>query len=146
MALADNSKARFNYEIIKTFEAGIELFGFEVKAIKAGKGVLLGSHVIVRGGEAFLVGASIAPYQVGNTPDNYEPERVRKLLLTKKEIGELESADASKGLTMIALSVYNKGQRIKIEIGIARGKRKYDKRESIKKRDIERELGRTLKR
>ncbi len=146
MALADNSKARFNYEILKTFEAGIELFGFEVKALKAGKGVLLGSHVIVRGGEAFLVGASIAPYQVGNTREDYEPERARKLLLTKEEIGELEIAEASKGLTIVALSVYNKGQRIKVEIGIARGKRKYDKRESIKKRDTERELGRTLKR
>ncbi len=146
MALADNSKARFNYEVLKTFEAGIELFGFEVKALKAGNGVLLGSHVIVRGGEAFLVGASIAPYQVRNTKEDYEPERARKLLLMRDEIRELESAEASKGLTIIALSVYNKGQRIKVEIGLARGKRKYDKRESIKKRDTERELGRTLKR
>jgi len=145
MALADNSKARFNYEILKTFEAGIELFGFEVKALKAGKGVLLGSHVIVRGGEAFLVGASIAPYQVGNTPEEYDSERARKLLLTKGELEEIEGAEASKGLTIIALSVYNKGRRIKVQIGIARGKKKYDKRETIKKRDIERELGRTLK-
>ena len=146
MALAENSKARFNYEILKSFDAGIELFGHEVKALKTGKGALLGSHVVVRGGEAFLVGASIAPYQSGNVPENYDAERARKLLLTKGELQGLADAEGTKGLTIVALKVYNKGNRLKLQVGIARGKKQYDKRHSIKKRDMERELGRTLKR
>jgi len=92
------------------------------------------------------VGASIAPYQSGNVPEDYDAERARKLLLTKGELQELADAEGTKGLTIVALKVYNKGNRLKLQVGIARGKKQYDKRHSIKKRDMERELGRTLKR
>lgn len=146
MALVDNSKARFNYEILETFEAGLELLGFEVKSLKMGRGELAGARVLVRAGEAFVIGFSIPPYQVGNTPEDYDPARTRRLLLNKRQIAELAKAEETKGLTIIPLSVYNKGTKLKVSIGIARGKKKYDKRETIKKRDVERELGRTLKR
>ncbi len=144
--LADNPRAKFDYEILSRFTAGIELLGFEVKAVRQGKMNLKGSHVSIRGDEAFLIGASISPYQPANTPEGYEPERTRKLLLSKKEIKELAEAEDTKGLTIVPISVYNKGRFLKVDIAIARGKKKFDKRESIKKRDIERDIKRTLKR
>ena len=140
----DNNKARFNYEILEKFTAGLELLGFEVKAVKSGRMSLVGGYVTIRGGEAYLVGVDIAPYQPKNTPSDYERGRLRRLLLSKKEMGILEKAEGTKGLTIIPISVYNKGRFLKIDIGIARGKKKFDKRESIKKRDIERDLKRTL--
>lgn len=143
--LISNKKAYFNYEILETLEAGIELFGFEVKAIKSGKASLEGSHVTIRGGEAFLIGADISPYQPANTPESYDSRRNRKLLLTKKEIDKLGAQEKQKGLTVVPLSVYNKGRKLKVEIAVVRGKKKFDKRETIKKRDTEREIGRTLK-
>jgi len=146
MGLAENQKARFNYEILETYEAGLELLGFEVKSLKVGRGELAGARVLIRGGEAFLVGATIPPYQVGNTPEDYEPSRTRRLLLNKRQMGELAKAEETKGLTIVPLKVYNKGTKLKLSLAIARGKKKYDKRETIKKRDVERELGRTLKR
>ena len=145
MSLIENKKARFNYEILETYEAGLELLGLEVKSLRKGQGSLEGAHVIVRGGEAYLVGATIPPYQAGNTPKDYDPARTRRLLLTKKQIGELAEYENKKGLTIIPLSVYNKNSRLKLSVGVARGKKKYDKRESIKKRDLEREIGRKLK-
>jgi SsrA-binding protein len=145
MFLVENKKARFNYEILETLEAGIELFGFEVKALRQKKASLEGSRVIVRGGEAYLIGATVSPYQPANTPQTYAADRNRKLLLTKKEINSLVGYENKKGLTIIPLSVYNKGRKIKISIGIARGKKKFDKREVIKKRETERDIGRTLK-
>ena len=141
----DNRKAHFNYEIVETFEAGIELLGFEVKSIRAGLGNLAGAHAIVRGGEVFIVGMHITPYQVANTPKDYDPERTRKLLLNKKEIAKLADADKAKGLTLIPMALYSKGRRIKVEIAIAKGKKLHDKRESIKKRDTDREIRRSLK-
>jgi SsrA-binding protein len=145
MAYITNKKATFNYEIIDRIEAGIELFGHEVKSIKAGKGNLEGSYIIVRGGEAFLVGALISPYQVTNTPDGYDERRPRRILLHKAEI--LRIAEAGTGRTTVPLSLYPKGKsgKIKIEIGIARGKKKHDKRETIKKRETEREVRREMK-
>lgn len=145
MSLVQNKKAYFNYEILERHEAGIELLGFEVKSLKNGQGSLDGSHITIRGGEAFIIGMQIPPYQVGNTPPDYDPTRNRRLLLTKKEIITLSGEEGQKGLTIVPLSVYNKGRKIKIEIATVRGKKKFDKRESIKKRDTDREIRRTLK-
>jgi len=142
--LVYNKKARFDYEILDTFEAGIELHGFEVKALKKKYGSFEGAHIVIRGGEAFLVGANIPPYQPANTPKDYDPERTRRLLLTKKELAELAGRENKKGLTIVPISVYSKHNKIKLEIGVARGKKKYDKRETIKKRDTEREVQREL--
>ena len=146
MSLIQNKKVYLNYEIQETFSAGIELFGFEVKSLRKKQGSLEGAYIIARGNEVFLIGATIPPYQPTNTPDNYDPARNRKLLLTKKEIERFSSFEKQKGLTIVPISVYNKGIKIKIEIGVAKGKKKYDKRESIKKKDTERDLKRTLKR
>jgi SsrA-binding protein len=145
MALIENKKIYFNYEIMEKLDAGIELLGFEVKSLRKGHGSLDGSHITVRGGEVFLIGANIAPYQSANTPKDYEPRRNRKLLLTKKEIKELEGVEHKKGLTIVPISVYNKGRKLKLSIGIARGKKKFDKRQTIKKRESDRETRRTLK-
>jgi len=146
MSLIQNKKVYLNYEIQETFSAGVELFGFEVKSLRKKHGSLEGAYIIARGNEVFLIGATIPPYQPTNTPDNYDPARNRKLLLTKKEIERLSSFEKQKGLTIVPISVYNKGIKIKIEIGVAKGKKKYDKRESIKKKDTERDLKRILKR
>lgn len=145
MSLVVNKKATLNYEILEKFEAGIELLGFEVKSVKDKRGNLEGAYVVVRGGEAFLVSAEIPAYQVKNAPPSYDPKRNRKLLLTKKEISELGDNEAKKGLTIVALSLYNKGKKVKVDIAIVRGKKKFDKRESLKKRDSDREIRRTLK-
>src|SRR3989344_3568363 len=140
--LLENRKARFNYELKEKFDAGIELLGHEVKSLRQKTGSLEGAYVIVRGGEPFLVNAYIPPYQPKNTPQNYDERRARKLLLTKKEIAELAVAESKKGLTIVPLSVYSKGRKIKVEIAIARGKKKFDKRETLKRRDAEREMRR----
>ncbi|MEI8062276.1 MAG: SsrA-binding protein SmpB [bacterium] len=142
-----NRKATFTYEIQRTIEAGIELQGFEVKALKAGKASLDGSYITVRQGEIFLVHATISAYQANNHPADFVPDRERKLLISKKEISELDSIVGTKnsGLTLIPLSVYMKNNRIKIEIALARGKKKFDKRESIKKREAGRDIARDLK-
>ena len=142
MPLIQNKKAYFNYEIIEKMEAGIELLGFEVKSLKKGQGSLDGSHITIRGNEAFVINMQIPPYQPANTPKDYDPVRNRRLLLTKNEINNLAGAEGQKGLTIVPLSVYNKGRKLKLEIAIVRGKKKSDKRESIKKRDVEREIRR----
>lgn len=142
MSYVMNKKAHFDYEILEKFVGGIELTGIEVKSIKNNQGSLLGAYVGVRGGEAFLLGADIPPYQMANTPESYERIRARKILLTKKEIKILADAESKKGTTIIPISLFPKANKIKIEIGIARGKKKFDKRESIKKRDSEREMRR----
>jgi len=145
MALIENKKARFDYEIGETYEAGIELLGFEVKSLRNKQGSLEGAYVVIRGGEAFLTNFHIPPYQTANTPKEYDSRRVRRLLLTKKEIEELERVEKQKKLTMIPVSVYNKGRKIKISIGVAKGKKKYDKRETLKKRESDRDINRSLK-
>ncbi len=141
----DNRKAHFNYSIEETFEAGIELSGFEVKSIKNGKGSIVAAFCIVRGGEAFIIGMHIPPYQPHNIDLGYDPDRNRRLLLSKKEIKKLAEKDAIKGLTLIPISLYSKGPYIKVSIAVARGKKVFDKRETIKKRDVDREIRRTLK-
>jgi SsrA-binding protein len=145
MALINNKKVRFNLEILEEFEAGLELFGFEVKSLRAGRGSLPGSRVIVRGGEAYLVGANIPPWQEKNAPKDYDSERPRRLLLSKKEIAEIANAEEKRGLTTVPLSVYNAGRKLKLKIGVARGKKKHDKRQTIKARDEKRSIDRTLK-
>ena len=145
MALIENKKARFDYEILETLDAGLELFGHEVKSLRKGQGKLEGAHGIVRGGEVYIVGMHIPPYQPSNTPDSYDPMRTRKLLLTKKEIATLAGLEGQKGLTIVPLSVYNKGRNLKLSLGVARGKKKFDKRAVLKKRDTMREIERTLK-
>lgn len=141
---AENKKAYFNYEILEKFTAGIELLGFEVKAVKAGRMSLDGSYVVIRGNEAFLIGASIVSLQPKNTPKDYDERRNRKLLLTKKELRYLGEKENKNGLTIVALSLYNMNRKIKLELGLAKGKKKSDKRESIKKRESDREIRRTL--
>lgn len=142
----ENRKAHFNYEIKETFEAGVKLLGFEVKSIKNGQGNINSAFSIVRGGEAFVVGMNIPPYQPNNTDKEYNPERTRKLLLSKKEIKKLAEIDNKKGLTLIILSLYSKGPFIKVSIGVGRGKKSYNKKETIKERDLDREMEREYKR
>lgn len=145
MALIVNRKASFDYALTKKFEAGAELFGYEVKALRAGKGNLSGSHVVVRAGEAYLINATVSPYQEANTPDGYDPERPRRLLLNKKELKELEEAEDTKGMAVIPLAWYTRGSLLKLELAIGKGKKLYDKRESIKERETGRSISRTLK-
>ena len=145
MALIQNKKAYFNYEILEKFEAGIELLGFEVKSLKGKRGSLEGAYTIIRGDEIFLVNMHIPPYQPANTPKDYDPYRLRRLLLNKKEISRLVGLEKQKGLTMIPISVYNKHGKIKIEIAIVRGKKKHDKRETIKKKEAKRDIARAMR-
>jgi SsrA-binding protein len=138
-----NKKAYFDYQITDTFEAGINLYGSEVKAVRLGRADLTGSFVRVIGNEAYLVNASILPYQSGQV-ENYEPQRSRKLLLHKKELISLKSKADGANLVLIPVSLYFKHGFIKLEIGLGKGKKQYDKRETIKKRDIKRSLEQDL--
>ena len=144
MEITRNKRAYFDYEIQEKVEAGVELKGFEVKSVKSGRINLGGSYVIIRGNEAYLINADIPPYQPKNAPEEYDALRPRKLLLSKGEIEELRAAESAQGLTIVPLSVYNKGRFLKLDLAVARGKKKYDKRQAIKKRDVEREIGRSL--
>lgn len=145
MSLIYNKKATFNYEIKDKLEAGIELLGYEVKSVRGGRGNLEGSFIIIRGAEAFLIGALISPFQQNNTPTEYDERRNRKLILHKKEIKMLSEIGRGSGETIVPLSLYAKGRKIKLEIAIVQGKKKHDKRESIKKRDTAREIRREFK-
>lgn len=141
--LATNRKARHDYFIEKTYEAGIALKGTEVKSIRAGKANLKESYCVIRNNEAFVVGMHISPYKEGNI-FNVDLLRDRKLLLNKREILRINQEVMQKGMAIIPLSLYLKNGRIKMEIAIARGKKLYDKRESIKERDIKRHLERYI--
>lgn len=144
--LQKNKKASFNYEILEKYTGGLSLYGFEVKTIKQQTGGSISeAYVKIQGNEVFLVGAHIPPYQPGNTPEDYNPYRERKILLKKNEIEELRKKIKESNLTIVPISLYNKGRYVKIDIALARGKKTIDKRQSIKKRDIERDLGRRLK-
>src|SRR3989338_9827768 len=145
MTLIENKKVSFDYEILETLEAGLELLGFEVKSLRAGHGSLKGARVVARGGEAYLVVATIPAWQMANAPKSYDPERTRRLLLSKKEILRVASAESEKGLTIVPLSVYTRRQRLKLGIAIARGKKKEDKRHSIRAREEKRRIERSLK-
>lgn len=124
---------------------GIKLLGFEVKSLKNSKGSLDSSYVTIRGGEAFLIGMFIPPYQEKNTIKEYDPYRNRKLLLNKKEIAELEMKEKTTNLTIVPISVYNKGNILKLEIALVKGKKKFDKREDLKKRESDKRLRQEFK-
>lgn len=147
--LAKNKKALSNYEVIETFEAGIKLTGAEVKSVKSGHIKLDGSYASLDMNKRtiMLLGAHISPYKpaTGAQGASYDPYRTRDMLLTKKELNSLFGKSKEKRLTLIPISVYNKSGIVKVELALARGKKKYEKRESIKKKDIERDIGRHLK-
>ena len=140
-----NKKATFDYELLEKFEAGISLLGTEAKSVRRKQGKLEGSHVVIRGGEAFLVGASISAFQKANAPDDYDPERTRTLLFSKKQLDHLHTESEKKGLTLVPIRLYNQGRFLKLEVAIARGKKKHDKRETMKSRDTKRDIDRLLK-
>lgn len=148
--LSENRKAYYNYQILEKFEAGISLVGTEVKSIKLGKISLAGSYVVLKATESlhpevFLIGANVPPYQPRNAPRGYEAERSRKLLLKKEEIKYLIGKTKERGLTLIPLIVYTDKGKIKLQFALAKGKKKFDKRENIKKEETEREINRALK-
>lgn len=145
MSIATNKKAFYKYEILEKYEAGLVLFGYEVKAIKTGHINLQGSYVVLKNEELFLLNAHIPPYQPKNTPADYDPYRSRKLLMRHEEIESLIGRIQQKGLTLVPISVYIKRGKIKLEFGLARGKKKADKRETIKKREDQRRIEKALK-
>ena len=145
MNLIANKKAGLRFAELKSFQAGMELFGGETKALRAKQGSLEGARVLVRGGEAFLVGMTIPPYQTANTPETYDAERTRRLLLKKEEIAELADAETKKGLTIIPFEVYTAGRYLKVRVAIARGKKQTDRREDLKRLDAQREMQRALR-
>ncbi|MGC9968310.1 MAG: SsrA-binding protein SmpB [Minisyncoccia bacterium] len=138
--IAENRRARFDYEIAETYEAGIALLGHEVKSAKGGHFQIAGARVLIRNGEAWLVNAHIPPYQPKNAPANYEEDRSRRLLLTKEEVKSLTGALQERGKTLIPLRAYLKHGFIKLELGLGKSKKKSDKRAAIKKRSHEREM------
>ena len=144
MTLVEYKKALMKFAPIESYAAGMELMGSEVKSLRAKLGSLDGARVLVRGGEAYLVGMHIPPYQVKNVPGDYDPARTRRLLLKKEEIAALAAAEAKKGLTIIPLEVYTSGKLIKVRAAVCRGKGKRDRREEIKERDAMREARRSL--
>ena len=143
--LAQNKPVRHNYDILETYEAGLVLTGSEVKAAKSGHISLKGSFAKFISGELFLINAHIGPYKFTSPDKQHDPLRNRKLLLNSHEISALLGKIKQKNLTLAALSVYNKKGRIKVALGLARGRKKFDKREVIKKRDIDREIKRSIK-
>jgi SsrA-binding protein len=149
--LAENRKAGFDYEFIEKFEVGLSLLGQEVKSLRIRGAQLTGSYVIVKTNEKnakaelFWIGGTITPYQPLNLHNNYDPKRDRKLLLHRKQIDYLISKIKERGLTLVPIIVYTKKHKIKMEVALAKGKKSYDKRESIKKKDIERKIQEELK-
>lgn len=142
---AKNKKALFDYELLDAYEAGLVLSGAEVKSVRNKQINLKGSYISILEGEAYLKNAHISPYTFAAYKESYDPERPRKLLLSKKEIAYLQGKTQEKGLTIVPVSVYTKGPQIKLELAIARGKKKHDKRASIKKREQNRQIGRAMK-
>ena len=143
--LTDNRQARFRYEILETYEAGIELKGTEVKSIIAGRANLQDAYALVRGGEVWLFNAHISPFQQASQYYNHEPRRDRKLLLHRKEINKLVGKIEQKGLTLVPLKMYMSNNKVKVALGLARGKKLHDKREDVKRRDDQRDMRRALK-
>lgn len=140
-----NRQAYHDYEVERTIEAGIELVGTEIKSIREGKVQLRGSYAMSRKGEIWLENANIALYEHGNRY-NHDPIRNRRLLLHRREINQLETRIATKGLTLVPLKLYLKGGHAKVELGLCRGKKLYDKREAIAKRDVQRDIERVVRR
>ena len=140
--VAENRRARFDYEIVETLEAGIELRGFEVKSVKLGRMGIAGSYALIKNGEAWLLGAQIPPYQPKNTPPDYDPARTRRLLLRSEEISRLSGKLKEKSVALVPLRAYLKHGLVKIELGLGKARKKADKRELIKRRDAQREMER----
>lgn len=138
-----NKKAFFDYQLLDKFEAGINLYGYEVKSVRLGKADLTGSFIRIIGSEAYLINAKIFPYQQAQI-ENYDDKRTRKLLLHKKEIISLKSKIEGSNLSLIPVSMYLKHGFIKVEVALGKGKKKFEKRESIKKKDIQRDVEREL--
>jgi len=143
--LATNKRATFDYEILEKFEAGLVLTGQEVKAVRNGQGNLNGSYVIANNQTATLLNASISSYKMAGPLPDYDPSRTRKLLLHKKELGYLTGKIKQSGLTLVPLSMYTKGKKIKLEFALAKGKKKFDKRKSIREKEEKRNVQRALK-
>jgi SsrA-binding protein len=141
--VSSNRRARRNYTVVETVEAGLALLGSEVKSLRDGRLDLKDSYGLIKGGEAYLIGAYIAPYEFARE-GGHEPERERKLLLHRREIDRIGGQLAEKGLTLVPLQVYFKDGKAKVELGLAKGKTSYDKRETIKERDHEREMDRAV--
>jgi SsrA-binding protein len=139
-----NKKAYFDYEIIEPYEAGIELTGAEVKSVRAGGAIFSGARVILKDDSARLLGLNIQQYKYA-TSEDYDPARVRRILLHKKEIVAIQTKMRSAGLTLVPLKLYNKGSLVKVQIALVRGKKKFEKRELLKKRASNLELARRLK-
>jgi len=142
--IAKNRKAFHDFEIIETYEAGISLQGTEVKSLREGRVNLKDSYALIKNSEAFLLNCHINPYSHGNI-QNHDPLRTRKLLLNKKEIDKLLGNTTQQGFTLVPLKIYFKNNKIKVEIGVARGKRQYEKRASIKEKEANREIERHMK-
>ncbi|KKW41829.1 MAG: SsrA-binding protein [Candidatus Magasanikbacteria bacterium GW2011_GWA2_56_11] len=140
--MAQNKKARFEYTVLEKFEAGLALFGAEVKSVRAGGANLAGTFVTFREDTAYITNLRISPYRFALADAEYDPLRSRALLLGRKEILYLREKVRTEGLTIVPLSLYTKGRLIKAEIALVRGKKKWDKRETIKKREVEREIRR----
>ena len=140
-----NRRARYDYEILESFETGIVLTGPEVKSLRGGRMTLDGSFVKIIGSEVYLVNAQIFPYPYAR-PENYDPKRTRKLLMHKKEINLIHRRSQEKGLSIVPYKIYFKGGRAKLEIALARGKKQYDKRQALKEKDERRELKKGLDR
>lgn len=138
MDFTRNAKALHEYDILETVEAGLVLRGYEVKSIKSGRAQLKGAYVRIINGTPWLIGASVPPFQPGNLPVDYQERADRKLLLSKREVATLLGLQQAHSVTLIPLRLYEKKGRVKLEIGVARGKKKYDKRETIKKKDVAR--------
>lgn len=144
--VSDNRKARFLYEILETYEAGIELVGTEVKSIRAGRVNLADGYAFIKDGEAWLTNVHISPYQASSQYFNHDPRRSRKLLLHRQQINQLIGKIEQKGLTLVPLKMYLKGSWVKVSLGLGRGKKLHDKRETVKRRQDEREMSRAMKR
>jgi len=142
--IATNRRARFNYQITETYEAGMVLLGSEVKSLRAGHADLKDSYASVRGGEMWLVGLRISPYEYARD-GGHEPERERKLLLHKREIEKIGAKLAEKGLSLLPMSLYFKDGKVKVELGLGKGKAQRDKRETLKRRQADREMQRAMR-
>lgn len=143
--VSDNRKARYLYEILETYEAGIALQGTEVKSIRAGKVNLQDAYALIRGGEAWLLNAHISPFEKASGYFNHDPRRTRKLLLHREQINKLLGQVEQKGLTLVPLKMYLKQGRVKVDIAVGRGKKLHDKRDDIRQRDDKRTMERAMK-
>lgn len=145
MSIITNKKATLNYEVLDKYEGGLELLGHEVKSLRAGKIKFDGSYIVIQDNEVFLKNAEISPYQPNNIPKGFDGTRLIKILISKKEILKLQHKIEKEGLTLIPLSIFNKNKKLKLDFALAKGKKKHDKRQDIKKREDTIEILRAIK-